>query len=81
MHHSFDFAFQVVALVNHVGHFVGQGFALRAVQFMEDAENLVGIDGAEGKVVVGVTAVIEVEAASRPVWRSQATICSIFCAL
>ncbi len=32
---------------------------------MEDAEDLVGIDGAEGKVVVGVAAVVEVEAAEK----------------
>ena len=30
---------------------------------MEDAEDLVGIDGAEGQVVVGIAAVVEVEAA------------------
>ena len=32
---------------------------------MEDAEDLVGVDGAEGEVVVGVAAVVEVESAEQ----------------
>ncbi len=35
------------------------------MQFMEDAEDLVGIDGAEGEIVVGVAAVVEVESAEQ----------------
>ena len=32
---------------------------------MEDAEDLIGIDGAQGQVVVGVAAVVEVEPAQQ----------------
>jgi hypothetical protein len=35
------------------------------MNLVEDAEDLVGIDGAEGEVVVGVAAVVEVEAAEQ----------------
>ena len=63
LHHGFDFAFEVVALVDHVSHVVGEAFGLGAEQFMKDAEDLVGIDGAQGEVVVGVAAVVEVETA------------------
>ena len=33
------------------------------VDFVEDAEDLVGVDGAESEIVVGIAAVVEVEAA------------------
>lgn len=46
--HGFDFAFEVMRLVNHVGD-VGGGASLpfEKADFVEDAENLIGVDGAE----------------------------------
>ncbi len=77
--HGFDLSFEVVALVDHEGG-LREGLIAGEMDLMEDAEDLVGVDGAEGEVVVGVAAVVEVEAAEQIGWRSQATICSMFCA-
>ena len=38
-------------------------FPLKHSDFVEDAENLIGIDGAEREVVIGVAAIVEMEAA------------------
>jgi len=35
------------------------------VQFVKDSKDLVGIDGAEGEVVVGIAAVVEMESAKQ----------------
>ena len=53
-----------MTLIDHVGD-VGllAGFPFVEGDFVEDAENLIGVDGAEGEVVIGVAAVVEVEAA------------------
>ncbi len=40
-----------------------QTFGKTAVKFMEDAEDLVGVNGAEGEIVVGIASIVEVEAA------------------
>ncbi len=39
------------------------GLPLEVQNLMEDAEDLVRIDGAHGQIVVGISAVVEVEAA------------------
>ena len=79
--HGFDLALQIVALIDHVGD-VGAlpGLPFEVRNLVEDAEDLVGIDGAHGQIVVGIAAVVEVESASMFMSSSQATICSMFCA-
>jgi hypothetical protein len=49
-----------MALVDHEGN---AGALLRAgvEDLVKDAENLIGVDGAEGQVVVRILAVVEVE--------------------
>jgi hypothetical protein len=42
-----------------------QAFRSGGVKLMEDAEDLVGVNGAQGQVVVGVAAVVEVESAEQ----------------
>ena len=63
--HRLDLRLQVVRLVDHVLDLRIHAAALpgEEVDLVEDAEDLVGIDGAEREVVVGVAAVVEVEAA------------------
>ena len=59
-----DLGLLVVALVDHVGdlrHLAAVGG--KEMDFVEDAEDLVGVDRAERQVVIGVFAVVEVEAA------------------
>jgi hypothetical protein len=58
-----DLAFEVVALIDHEGNIEIRIFGKAGVNLMEDAKDLVGIDGAEGEVVVGIAAIVEVEAA------------------
>src|SRR5579872_6831494 len=61
LYRCFHLALQIVALVDHERSAV---HSLRVAEnFMEDAEDLVGIDRAERQVIIGVTAVVEVEAA------------------
>jgi len=62
LNHRLDLSLQVVALVDHIGD-VGSGlrFPLEHFDFVEDSENLVGIDRTEGQVVVRVTPVIEMK--------------------
>src|ERR1019366_4276694 len=62
---GFNLAFEVVALVDHKGNILGNSLGVGGVNLMEDAENLIRIDGAEGEVVVGVRAVGEVKAAKQ----------------
>ena len=53
LNHRLDLSLQVVALVDHIGD-VGSGlrFPLEHFDFVEDSENLVGVDRTEGQVVV-----------------------------
>ena len=60
--HGFEFALEVVALVDHEGD-GGARVIADGEDFVENAEELVGVDGAQGEVVVGVLAVVEVESA------------------
>ena len=64
LHHGFHLAFQVMALVDHERD-VGQRIAPGQMDFVEDAEDLVGIDGSQREVVVGIAAVVEMEAAQQ----------------
>jgi len=51
-----------VALIDHVGDIgAPPGLPFEVRNLVEDAEDLVGIDGAHGEVVVGVAAVVKVE--------------------
>src|SRR5579862_106120 len=62
--HLFDLVLQVVTLVDHVGDFgAAAGLPFEERDFVKNAEDLVGIDGAQREVVIGVAAVVEVEAA------------------
>src|ERR1700691_1308042 len=61
LHGGLDLALEVMALVDHVGGFLSPVLGQAGVDFVEDAKDLIGIDGAEGEVVVGVAAVGEVE--------------------
>ena len=55
-----------MALVDHVGDIDGSScFPLVVSNFVKDTEDLVGIDRSQGKVVVGVAAVVEVESAEQ----------------
>ena len=62
---GFDFALDVVALVDHVGDSGAETVGKAGMDLVEDAEDLVGVDGAEGQIVVGIAAVVEVEAAEQ----------------
>ncbi len=66
--HGFHLAFQIVTLVDHVCH-IGEcaGFPGVGVNLVEDAEDLVGIDRPKRQIVIGVSAVVEMEASDHPV--------------
>ena len=57
-------------MIDHVGD-VGDFVVLpfEHLDFVEDAEHLIGIDRAEGQVVVGVAAIVEVESAHHVVMK------------
>src|SRR6266487_3689517 len=66
-----NFAFQIVALIDHVRD-VGllPGFPLVIKNLMENSKHLVGIDGTDRKVIVGITAVVEMKS-SEHLFREQ----------
>src|ERR1700733_12216670 len=53
-----------MALIDHEGN-AGALFRTSTKNLVEDAEHLIRINGSEGKIVVGVLAVVEVEPAER----------------
>jgi hypothetical protein len=60
--HGFDFALEVMTLIDHVCD-VGLLACLpfEAANLVEDAEDLIGIDGAKGQIVVSITAIVKVK--------------------
>src|ERR1035438_6873986 len=67
----FDLVFQVVALIDHVSDFgAPAGLPFEQRDLVEDAEDLVRIDGSQREIVVGVAAVVEMESAQH-VFREQ----------
>ncbi len=67
--HRVDLALDVVRLVDHerdrAGRLGGRGIGLRERDLAHDPEELEGVDRADDQVVVGVLAVVEVEAAEQ----------------
>ena len=65
--HRLDLALQVVALIDHVGDVGARaGLVLEERDLVEDAEDLIRIDRPERQVIVGIAAIVEVEAAQHP---------------
>ena len=63
LNHGFKLALEVVGLVDHEGDIHGQAVGFRGVELGEDAEDLVGVDGAKCQIVIGIAAIVEVESA------------------
>jgi len=64
LNHGLNFPLEIVTLVDHVRD-VGllAGFPLEVANLVKNPKDLIRIDGAEGQVVVGIAAVVKVEAA------------------
>ena len=64
LNHGFHLALEIVTLIDHEGHvYPSARLPFVVPDFVEDAEDLVGIDRSQGQVVIRVAPVIEVEAA------------------
>src|SRR5215469_9390094 len=62
LNHRFNLAFQVVALIDGVANAGGRSvFPFKKADLVEYAKHLVGIDGAEREVVIGVPTIVEVK--------------------
>jgi len=62
--HGFHLALEIVTLIDHEGYvYPSARLPFVVANFVEDAEDLVGIDRSQGQVVIRVAPVIEVEAA------------------
>ncbi len=66
--HLLRLRLQVMALVHHVGDIgLVPGFPFEETDLVEDAEDLIRIDGAQGQIVVGKAAVVQMKAAQHAV--------------
>ena len=64
--HGFDFSLQIMALIDHVGDIGGRaGLPFKKADLVKNAEHLVRVDRAQGQIVIGVAAVVEVESAEQ----------------
>src|SRR5579872_543565 len=64
LNHGFDLAFQIMTLIHHVRDIrTAASLPLEELNFVEDAKDLIRIDGTQRQIIVGITPIVEMEAA------------------